>query len=174
MPMEPSLAELYEENRAFLYAVCVEAVHDQERYHELIEDCIQETFTIAGTRWEELTHHPNVRGWLVRTCLNCLKARQRQYGIRQRVLGRWTTAQPCDGGAYPDAIEQYFQVKDMRAALGELIEAFSPEEKRLYTAYFVERQTMKSIAAREHMTENQVKNELKRIRKKARRALKEG
>lgn len=170
---ERSLAGLYEENRALLYTLCSRAVSYQARYHELIEDCIQETFVLAAARWEELREHPNIRGWLVKTCLNLLKDRQKEYGRRQRLLRRWWTAEARDSREQGDDLERHIRQEAARTALEKLMETLTPEENRLYAAYFLERQTMKSIAAREHMTENQVKNILKRIRRRARKALDE-
>lgn len=165
----PSLEELYEENYEFLYLLCCKTVRYRASCHELIEDCIQETFEVAIRHWEQLTQHPNPRGWLVRTCLNLLKDRQKQDRLHQRILRRWAETGP--GDLQPDAYERYFREEAARTDLEKIMAALSEEERRLYAAYFVERQTMASIAEQHHITVNQVKNVLKRIRRKAKKAL---
>lgn len=163
------LTALYEENRELLYAVCRKEVNYRARYHELIEDCIQETFAIATRRWEQLVDHPNVRGWLVITCLNLIKDRQRQYKLRQRILSKLAD-RPGQANNYPSyAFEQNLDEDILRSNLERLTFSMNKDEKTIYTAYFIEQRTMKSIAEQLHMTENQVKNHIKRIRRSAKR-----
>ena len=48
-----------------------------------------------------------------------------------------------------------------------LLALLTPEEKAVFTAYFLEQQTMRDIAAAQQLTENQVKAVIRRIRRRA-------
>ena len=52
-------------------------------------------------------------------------------------------------------------------ALLVLLALLMPEEKAVFTAYFLEQQTMRDIAAAQQLTENQVKAVIRRIRRRA-------
>ncbi len=72
MDVDVHFSALYEDNVSFLLMLCRKRVGYRKEYQEIIEDCIQDTFIIAMAKWDTLKDHPNIRAWLVRTCLNLL------------------------------------------------------------------------------------------------------
>ncbi len=167
MQRQRFIARIYKEHSTFLRNVCRSKVSNQLEYHDLIEDCIQETFLTASEAYETIRKHPNIRGWLLQTCMNRLMASLRAIRYRQSLqafsLDAPDAPEIADEGGLKSAIkrnEAQFQLTQIRSVLSE-------EELEIFTSYFVENNTMHEVATIYAMKDEQVKNMIKRIRRKA-------
>lgn len=61
--------ELYRRFYETLRFLCMRYVGYDPRYMDAVDDCVQETFLTGYQHYEELLKHPNVGGWLTRTCM---------------------------------------------------------------------------------------------------------
>ena len=66
-----------------------------------------------------------------------------------------------------DTVETHSARQNLRSFFAVLLALLTPEEKAVFTAYFLEQQTMRDIAAAQQLTENQVKAVIRRIRRRA-------
>lgn len=171
MTREAFITALYEENKDLLYAICRKRVGYQAKYYDLIEDCVQETFLLAVDKVETLMNHDNPRGWLIRTCLNRLMTGQRQQHLRQRIVPASLDDEKTNNIDAKSQIDEYMDSEASRSFLDHLIESLDDNERAVFNAYFIDQSTMKTIAANRQTTENQVKNLLKRMRRKAKKML---
>ncbi len=167
MQRQSLIARIYQEHSTFLRNVCRSKVNNQMEYRDLIEDCIQETFVTASESYDTLKNHPNIRGWLLQTCMNRLMASLRTMRRRQHLqafsLDDAGAPEIADEGGLESAVNQ----NEARLQLTRIQSALSEDELKIFTSYFVEHNTMHDVAITYAMRDEQVKNVIKRIRRKA-------
>ncbi len=167
MTQEAFLTNVYQENATFLLLLCKKRVGYNRAYQELIEDCIQDTFVIATKKYELLLEHPNVRAWLVQTCMNLLLPRLKREQTKMQL-----TAFSLDDTkkAYEpqiNYIEAYLHAAICREILLEVKNDLTPKEQMISYRYFLEKQSMREIADAFSISENAVKGTIKKVRRKA-------
>lgn len=162
------LTLLYQENVDFLYNLCRKKTGYDPAYTDLIDECIQETFVLAIKNYSILKDHPNVRAWLVRTCLNrILPSVQKQRNHQRRIA---FSLDAPEGRELPgeDELDRREKNQDIQNFITSLNSNLSAEESVIYQAFFLNGCTMLSIAKTHGVSVNKIKNILKRIRRKAR------
>lgn len=167
MTKEAFLSNLYQENAAFLLLLCKKRVGYNQVYQELIEDCVQDTFVIATKKYELLLEHPNVRAWLVQTCMNLLLPKLK----REQIKAQWTAFSLDDTKKIYEPqinpIETHLHEKHDRDMLLKVKKDLTPKEQMIIHRYFLEKQSMREIANAFGISENAVKGAIKKFRRKA-------
>lgn len=163
------LTMLYRDNAHFLYNLCRKKTGYDPLLTDLIDECIQDTFVIAVENYESIKMHPNIRGWLVRTCMNRLLPaveKQRRY---QRMVECSIDDPSLKECPFESTLEGTYESHNHKQFLDLLISSLSYEEFNIYEEYFLHRLTMKQIAQQYHTNINHIKNIIKRIRRKAKK-----
>ena len=158
MERELFLKRLYDENAVFLIRLCRKRTNYDPACADMVDACVQETFLAAFKECDTLAEHPNLRGWLVQTCLyRLMDAMERERKRREQVAFSLDSGQ-AEKLSGEDTAETHSARQNLRSFF---------EEKAVFTAYFLEQQTMRDIAAAQQLTENQVKAVIRSIRRRA-------
>lgn len=167
------LTVIYKENYSLLQTICRRKVGYQTDYSDIIDEAIQETFIQATKDYDKLKDNPMIKAWLIRTCLNRLMPKIKKMRFRQK-LNAFSLDDPNSREiADKDLIEEYENNEAFSTFYRRLIKMLTAEEKEVFTAYFIERQTMIAIAYARGISENKVKIIIQRIRRRAKKALDE-
>lgn len=168
MTKEAFLTNVYQENVTFLLLLCKKRVGYNRAYQGLIEDCVQDTFAIATKKYELLLEHPNVRAWLVQTCLNLLlPALKREQAKKQLTAFSLDDTEKAHEPQI-NPIETYLHEANCREMLLEVKNDLTPKEQMIFYRYFLEKHSMREIANEFGISENGVKGTIKKVRRKAR------
>jgi RNA polymerase sigma factor (sigma-70 family) len=90
---DPSFAALYARSKDAVFRAVLLAVRHQDR----AEDAVQEAYSRALARWDQVAVHPNQVGWLVKVALNADRSRLRVW--RREQARPPHTAAPADEGS---------------------------------------------------------------------------
>lgn len=129
------------------------------------EELAQEVFCLAYINWEELSVHPNIPGYLVRTAA----FKEKKHISRKRLI-------PVDSietikGAGPDLKEEdAFSRVELYLYLEKII---SREELKWLLDYYIYGYTAAEIAGRLQITESCFKVRIARLKEKIRKKMKE-
>ena len=159
------IEELYSKHQRFLQAVCRKKVGNDSSYCTLIEDCIQETFFLAYRSYDQLQAHPNVRAWLVKTCLNRLIPYAQKQRKHQNII-------PIDTDSLSvidqnSRLDDHIRTMDVEAFKAKLITALSGQEEQVFLLYFVDEKTMQETAQELNLPINSIRVAIRHIRQKA-------
>lgn len=174
MQRDKRIEEIYHRYSPFLRNLCRKKTEGNPTYSDLIEDCIQDTFTIAFQEYEKINAHPNIQAWLIRTCLNRLLPKLKQQRKRFEVVKfslddtRYQTEHP-----QVDVIANHTRIKEAELFQQNLLRELDKQEKIIYYYYFEENFTMRETGTRLGISEGDIKNILKRIRRRAKKVFDE-
>ena len=173
MERELFLKRLYDENAVFLIRLCRKRTNYDPACADMVDACVQETFLAAFKACDTLAAHPNPRGWLVQTCLYRLMDAMAQERKRREQVAFSLDSGQAEKLPGEDTLETHSARQNLRSFFAVLLALLTPEEKAVFTAYFLEQQTMRDIAAAQQLTENQVKGVIRRIRRRAKKLFEE-
>jgi len=129
------------------------------KFKELAEDVVMETFTTALKRYDELSTHPNLGGWMFTTLKNTMLNRYRK-AVKHKV----------------ENIDAIIDVVINEVASDETItlcrECLSDEMFQLLEAYHITGMTLDELAVSYNITKPAIKQRLNRIYHKVRENLK--
>ncbi len=156
---------LYTRFYGTLRCLCMRYVGYDPRYLDAVEDCVQEAFLTAYQHYEELIAHPNVGGWLTRTCMfrmgTIIRGRKRD-AMRTRNLDDVTCADPRDG------VAEWVDRAGAAVAARSLLTALSETDRALAQERYVQGRSMAEIAKARGISESGAKVALFRVRRRAR------
>lgn len=162
---EQYIEALYVKHQLFLQSVCRKKVGNDASYNTLIEDSIQETFLLAYQCYDTLQAHPNVRAWLVKTCLNRLIPHVQQQRRQKNAI------------AYNDAVlsvadqnssmDDFVRTLDVERFKTKLVTTLTELEIQVFQLYFIDDKTMQETAMELNISMNQIRVAIRRIRQKA-------
>lgn len=162
------IGTLYQNYMQYLYKCCRKKIGYSTQYNDLIDECIQDTFLLALLNYELLKTHPNVRAWLVTTCMHRLIPRAEQFRFRQTFV-----AYSLDEVSYNPPLTSHdsdsLTILLQKEFYQELSHALTSDQQQTFKAYFIDQLTMKAIALKSHKTECQIRAQIRAIRSKAKR-----
>lgn len=152
-------AKFYRENytRVFNFVYRTQARKDAMA----VEDITQSTFFEAWRKIDILLSHPNQTGWLMET------ARRKAWSQLKKCSSKEIGYDDCQEEPY---VESEYNVLELQMMIDESLNA---EEKKLFTKYFIEKNSAKIMAQQENMSEGAFKVKMHRIRKKVQEHFKE-
>ncbi len=166
MPHQHFIEQLYQQHSAFMRNVCRSKVNHQMEYYDLIEDCIQETFLTASQAYKTLKRHPNPRGWLLKTCMNRMMTQLRTLRYQQRFQAFSMDDPNSPAVADEEGMDTFLRQDEARLILARIEASLTKEERMVFYDYFGKKNTMHDVATVHNLTDEQVKNIIKRIRRK--------
>lgn len=150
---------------------CLNYVHYQTIYRDLIDESIQSTFETATRQYKDLQNNPYLEGWLFQTCLNRLTTALRTY--RRRMKKQLSLDENSYFSLPPDqlhdAMDEIINQISNKELLDRVFQALNDRERDIVQHYFVLGETVNEIADAEHTTVGAIKAIIARIRTKARK-----
>lgn len=163
------IESLYREYYADLKRYSYHYFRHDSKFTPYIEDCIQETFAKATANYENLKMHKNIIGWLVKTCGNELCECLRKHTRHRKHFEGQIRIDAESASSDLDDLERWIRQHDAAAEIQKIYQALTPLEQTVFSAYYVNNQSLKETAAEHGMTENAVHCSAKRIRQKAKK-----
>ena len=148
--------------------------HDPILY-EAVEDCVSDTFLLAWDKSEELEGCAYILGWLTKVLYNKLDNVRTSARVR---IGR--NAYPLDAEKAKeiedtqalDDLESWIESDNNQEVLLHLLSLLSKNEAEIFEAYFLEGKHAREIQYAKEMSIEGVRAAIRRIRKKAKTAVK--
>lgn len=167
---DKQIEELYLIYSPLLRNLCRKRTRGNPIYEDLIEECIQDVFTVAYKERKMLREVVNMQAWLIRICLNRFIPRLKQFD-RKREMVAFSINDPAHEASHPaiDAISQYVEAQEIIEFQRCLLQQMDDIERQVYTYYFEDDITMEAIANKLGLSVNKIRYIIQRIRTKARR-----
>ena len=151
--------------------MCLNYVHYQDVYRDIVDDSIQKTFETATRQYKELQNNPYLEGWLCQTCMNRLTTALRTY--RRRMKKQMSLDDDINFTLPPeqirDAMDEIVNRISNKELLDRILQALNERERDIVQRHFVLGESINEIADAEHTTVGAVKAIIARIRAKARK-----
>lgn len=151
--------------------MCLNYVHYQDVYRDIVDDSIQKTFETATRQYKELQNNPYLEGWLCQTCMNRLTTALRTY--RRRMKKQMSLDDDINFMLPPeqirDAMDEIVNRISNKELLDRILQALNDRERDIVQRHFVLGESVNEIADAEHTTVGAVKAIIARIRAKARK-----
>jgi len=164
---EVSTEELYIKYYDRIYAYCKKRVKWQKKFHDIAEDCTQNTFLEAHRQISTLRSHPNIEGWLYLTARNMINNAFRSlYTKKQReiILDETVSNTLMQ---WDQELERLFkEAINLDHLCSEILGRLSMQEYELYTNYYKERMSVSSLSKRYGITATAVTTRIHRLKKK--------
>ncbi len=139
-------------------------------FNDLIDETLQEVFILAFEQYPVLKDHPNLLGWLMKTCNHRLLpyAQQQRYRQGKKAFSIDDEKAP-ELADEQDLIEKSLQKQENRQLIDQIILQLSPKEKQVFDAFFVNNQPIAHIAKKQSTSVGAIKALIYRIRQKAKK-----
>lgn len=151
--------------------MCLNYVHYQEVYRDIVDESIQKTFETATRQYKELKDNPYLEGWLCQTCMNRLTTALRTY--RRRMKKQLSLDDEVNFTLPPeqirDAMDEIINRMSNKELLDRILQALNDRESDIVQRHFVLGETVNEIASADQTTVGAIKAVLVRIRSKARK-----
>lgn len=151
--------------------MCLNYVHYQDVYRDIVDDSIQKTFETATRQYKELQNNPYLEGWLCQTCMNRLTTALRTY--RRRMKKQMSLDDDINFTLPPeqirDAMDEIVNRISNKELLDRILQALNERERDIVQRHFVLGESINEIADAEHTTVGAVKAIIARIRAMARK-----
>ena len=151
--------------------MCLNYVHYQDVYRDIVDDSIQKAFETATRQYKELQNNPYLEGWLCQTCMNRLTTALRTY--RRRMKKQMSLDDDINFTLPPeqirDAMDEIVNRISNKELLDRILQALNERERDIVQRHFVLGESINEIADAEHTTVGAVKAIIARIRAKARK-----
>lgn len=169
-----------------------EAYHDdlilfcRRHYHQAgvddatgcAEETVQEVFMSAAKLYEKLMSHPNIAGWLYKTCIHKINNERKKFYRRGKRHGhaggerndaeaeRRETINFADPH---DLIQKYEDDEAYQDIKDRMYEALMESQRAAFTEYYIHGKKIKEIHEAAKVAEGTIKSQLKRIRDRLRK-----
>lgn len=151
--------------------MCLNYVHYQEVYRDIVDDSIQKTFETATRQYKELQSNPYLEGWLCQTCMYRLTTALRTY--RRHMKKQMSLDDDINFTLPPeqirDAMDEIVNRISNKELLDRILQALNERERDIVQRHFVLGESVNEIANAEHTTVGAIKAIIARIRSKARK-----
>ena len=166
---ERFIEKLFEAHYSNLEQMCRRMLHFDDRYLDLIGECLQETYLQAVESYEILQNHPEPKAWLYKVCINRLIPYAKLQRSQQKHFPYSLDAPNAVEPASTIDIAEQITEKDAAEEMIEAIKAtLSPTELEVFNALFIENHSIPEIAETILLSQGNVRVIISRIRKKAR------
>ncbi|MGZ7442148.1 RNA polymerase sigma factor [Paenibacillus sp. TH7-28] len=160
------IRQICEQYYAEVYQFCKHLVKNDVQFRDVVEDCTQETFLLAGKHAEKLKSHPCVKGWLFSTAKNLVRKSFRTYGSKQKheaILADNTTCSSPSAELEMEWLQDsQIDIENMKA---DILVNLKDQEYALYLDYFVHKKTVAEISASNEISHTATTTRICRLRK---------
>ncbi len=163
------ISELYMKYAIRLENTGMRYVGYQALYHDLVNNCIQDTFLKAMEHYDFLKDYEYVEGWLYKAFMNRLRTGLATYRRRQKkrfsldIDSLYSLSDPKQTAA----LEQVIMKIDNQALIEQLFSGLKGREYTVAAQFFLESRKVEEIASAQHTSVGAIRSALARIRAKA-------
>ena len=169
---EAFIETIYAEYAPKLERVCLNYIHYQAEYRDMVDESIQKTFLRAFEEYDKLKDCEYIEAWLYKTCRYRLMTELNTYRRRQKRHVAIDGNQIADG-ALATAVDALPKQIGDRELLERILDALSEREKNVIRERFIEGVPLEEIAQKEKATNGAIRVLLTRLRKKVRKIAKD-
>ena len=171
MSRDDFLTAIYTKYAHRLENFCLQYVHYQSEYRELIDDCIQRTFESAIHEYEKLSRCSYVEAWLFKACTNRLTTALRTYRRRKK---RQTSLDDEVSFVLPQeaiiaSIDEFVYRLSNQELIERILVALNDREREVVQRHLIQGESLEDLAKEKETTLGAMKAVLARIRSKARK-----
>ena len=166
------ISVLYEDYFDRLNLFCQRMTNYQPELFTFVEECVQDVFHTAIKKYNRLADHPDVEGWLFRSCINHMNNTLKTYYGRKK-----RHAYSMDG----DSVAELYDPNDSfrlleedeayREALERIYALLLDCEKEIFDQYFLQGHDLNHISKQTGKSPSSVKSTIYRIRKRLKKSL---
>lgn len=169
---EAFIETIYAEYAPKLERMCLNVIHYQAEYRDMVDESIQKTFLKAFEEYDKIKECGYIEAWLYKTCRYRLMTELNTYRRRRKRHVAIDGNQMADGALATavDALPKQISDKEL---LERILDALSEREKDIIQKRFIEGVPLKEIAQRENATDGAIRVLLTRLRKKVRKIAKD-
>lgn len=169
---ESFIETIYAEYAPKLERMCLNYIHYQAEYRDMVDESIQKTFLRAFEEYDKLKDCEYIEAWLNKTCRYRLMTELNTYRRRQKRHVAIDGDQIADG-ALATAVDALPKQIGDRELLERILDALSEREKNVIRERFIEGVPLEEIAQKEKATNGAIRVLLTRLRKKVRKIAKD-
>ena len=169
---EAFIETIYAEYAPKLERMCLNYIHYQTEYRDMVDESIQKTFLRAFEEYDKLKDCEYIEAWLYKTCRYRLMTELNTYRRRQKRHVAIDGNQIADG-ALATAVDALPKQIGDRELLERILDALSEREKNVIRERFIEGVPLEEIAQKEKATNGAIRVLLTRLRKKVRKIAKD-
>lgn len=171
MSRDDFLTDIYIRYSHRLESFCLQYVHYQSEYRELIDDCIQRTFESAIKEYDMLSRCSYVEAWLFKACFNRLTTALRTYRRRKK---RQTSLDDEVSFVLPQqaiisSIDEFVNRLSNQELLERVLTALNDREREVVQRHLIQGESLEELAKENGTTLGAMKAVLARVRAKARK-----
>lgn len=166
------ISMLYEDYFDRLNLFCQRMTGYRPELFSFVEECVQDVFHTAIKKYIKLADHPDVEGWLFRSCINHMNnVLKTYYGRKKR------HAYSMDGDSVAELYDpnDSFRVLEDDEAYREVLERINAllldNEKEIFDQYFLQGYDLDHISHHTGKSPSSVKSTIYRIRKRLKKSL---
>ncbi len=163
---------LYEYYFDRLILFCQRMANYRPELMPFVEECVQDVFHTAIKKYTKLVNHPDIEGWLFRSCINRMNnVLKTYYGRKKR------HAYSIDADNVKDLFDpnNSFQCLEEEQAYWEVLERIYTllldSEKEIFDQYFLENRNIDQISKRLGKSTGSIKSIIYRMRKRLKKTL---
>lgn len=163
------ISMLYEDYFDRLKLFCQRMTNYRPELFPFIEECVQDVFHTAIKKYNKIADHPDVEGWLFRSCINRMNNVLKTYHGR-----KMRHAYSMDGNSAEELFDprDSFRILEENEAYRELLDRIYAllldNEKEIFDQYFLQGHDLDHISMHTGKTPSAVKSIIYRIRKRLR------
>lgn len=148
MSKDDFLTDIYNRYAQRLENFCLQYVHYQSEYRDLIDDCIQKTFEVATQKYEMLSQCSYVEAWLFKTCYNRMTTAIKTYRRRKKhqVSLENETAFVLPQEAIAASIDELVSRISNQELLDRIITALNEREREVVHRHLILGESLDSLA----------------------------
>lgn len=168
--------ECFTENYDILFVRAKRRTGNDPILRNEIEDCVLETFEMAWRKYDQLKYHPCILGWLTQTLYNkidniCMRASTKT--SRQAIDIDDPAVTQIEDRKAQKRLEEWYEQQEQREKIETILRMLSLNEREIFEDYFMREKSAKEIQQTNGGTIEGIRAAIRRIRKKARLAVRE-
>lgn len=140
-----------------------------EKFDQIGEDCISQTYLLACEKIVELKKHENPDGWIIVAAKMVAKNEIRKYKTQlNHTIDEEIKDIPVEDTVFEDALYNIW-LKD--GVIDKLLNTLTPHERTIYNYLYRKRFSLTKVAEIMNLSENTIKNTRTRIKSKIKNAI---
>lgn len=162
-----NIEKVIEKYNNYIYTVIEHSISDPEDIEELLSD----VFIVLWKNHSKIDNSINIRAYLIGITRNLIKKKYRSYNIDYETKNIDDFENKID--SHID-IQELIEENEKGKIIEKLIDSLKDEEKKIFTMFYYQSKKVKEIAKALKISETKVKVTLHRLRKQAKKKIKEG
>lgn len=162
-----NIEKVIETYNHYIYSIIEHSISNQEDIEELLSD----VFLSLWKNYSRLDKNTNIRAYLIGITKNLIKKKYRNYNLKLETKNIEDYENKIN--SYID-IQELIEQNEKSKIIDNLINQLKKEEQQIFIMFYYQSKKVKEIAKKLEVSETKVKVTLYRLRKLAKKKIKEG